>query len=179
MSFMVPTLSALEAHTLRRTAEQIVERADFGRQRAVMTGVPHRLVVNLDDSTYKLEWQGEAEARQAPVVVQAETDPDIEPSLSDVDIAPPLSLAPPPAAERSFEPVPGPLGAVEVLGRGVEFAWIETPGGDTDVGEASITFESDGTATYTLLVLNEPGGRELALEILPLAEAVRILDEGF
>jgi hypothetical protein len=30
-----------------------------------------------------------------------------------------------------------------------------------------------------MLMLDEPGGRELALEILPLADAVRILDEEF
>jgi len=30
-----------------------------------------------------------------------------------------------------------------------------------------------------MVVLNEPGGRELALEVLPLADMVRILDEEF
>ena len=91
----------------------------------------------------------------------------------------PLSLAPPPAVERSFQSLLGPLGRLEHLGRGVEFGWIETPGGEIDFGDAFITFEGDGTSSYTMLVLNEPGGHELALEILPLADAVRIVDEEF
>jgi hypothetical protein len=169
MSMMLPNFGALQTKKLRNTAEQIVERIDFGRQRAVMTGVPHRLVIDLDEGTYQLEWQG-AGAAEAP----KPTPPPVEPGAEER-----ISLAPPPATERGFETLPGPLGKLETLGRGVEFAWIETPGGDIDFGEAYVTFEGDGTSTYAVVVLDEPGGQELALEILPLAENVRILDEEF
>ncbi|MFB3117545.1 MAG: Tfp pilus assembly protein FimT/FimU [Myxococcota bacterium] len=169
MSLTLPNFGILQSHKLRQSAERIVERVDFGRQRAVMTGIPHRLVVDLDAGTYKLEWQGEKSANAAPAAKPA-TGPGIDAMLS---------LAPPPAVERNFEAVPGPLGQLETLGKGIEFAWIETPGGDVDFGEAFITFAGDGTSSYTMLVLNEPGGGELALEILPLAETVRILDEDF
>ncbi|MBW2577195.1 MAG: prepilin-type N-terminal cleavage/methylation domain-containing protein [Deltaproteobacteria bacterium] len=173
MSIMLPNFGAVQTHKLRNSAEQIVERIDFGRQRAVMTGVPHRLAIDLDAGTYRLEWQGDRPAEQkkpAKPDLEFEFEPDAETQLS---------LAPPPSTERSFETLQGPLGKLETLGRGIEFAWIETPGGETDFGEAHITFEGDGTSSYTLLVLDEPGGRELALEILPLAEMVRILDEEF
>jgi len=166
-SVTLPNFGALQSHRLQNSAEQIVERIDFGRQRAVMTGVPHRLVIDLDAATYKLEWQGNAAAAAAPKP-KLETEPGL---------GAPLSLAPPPAAERNFQALSGPLGRLEHLEKGVEFGSIETPGGEVDFGEAFITFESDGTSSYTMLVLNEPGGRELALEVLPLADAVRILDE--
>ena len=169
MSLMLPNFGALQSHRLRNAAEQIVERIDFGRQRAVMTGISHRLAIDLDAGTYKLEWQGVSAANAAP-----QPRPAIEPGIS-----PPLSLTPPPAAEQSFQSLLGPLGRIEYLGSGVEFGWIETPGGEVDFGDAFITFEGDGTSSYTVLVLNEPGGRELALEILPLADAVRIVDEEF
>jgi len=169
MSLTLPNFGALQSHKLRNAAEQIVERVDFGRQRAVMTGVPHRLAIDLDAGTYKLEWQRESAKNAAPQP-RPETEPGIEARLS---------LAPPPAAERSFQSILGPLGRIETLGSGVEFGWIETPGGEIDFGEAFITFEGDGTSSYTMLILDEPGGRELALEILPLADAVRILDEEF
>jgi len=169
MSVTLPNFRALHSHKLRDVAERIVERIDFGRQRAVMTGVPHRLAVDLDAGTYRLEWQGEG-ARD----VASEPKPD-----PDLGIEPKLSLAPPPVVERTFEALSGPLGKLETLGGGVEFGWIETPGGDVDFGEAFVTFEGDGTSSYTLLVLQEPGAGELALEILPLADAVRILDEEF
>jgi len=169
MSVMLPNFGAMQTHKLRNSAEQIIERIDFGRQRAVMTGVPHRLAIDLDAGTYRLEWQGER-----PIEANEPAMPALEP-----DAKKPLSLAPPAAKERSYETLQGPLGKLETLGRGVEFAWIETPGGEIDFGEAHITFEGDGTSAYTLLVLDEPGGQKLALEILPLAETVRILDEEF
>jgi hypothetical protein len=169
MSIMLPNFGALQSHKLRNTAEQIVERIDFGRQRAVMTGIPHRLAIDLDAGTYKLEWQGEGVENAAP-----QPKPMLEPGIRA-----PLSLAPPQATERSFQSILGPLGRIEHLGRGVEFGWIETPGGEVDFGDAFITFEGDGTSSYTILVLNEPDGHELALEILPLADAVRIIDEDF
>jgi len=188
MSTMLPNFGALQAKKLRDTAEKIVERIDFGRQRAVMTGVPHRLAIDLDAGTYKLEWQGADAAELAPPPKpppRPPTDPSVDPSVdpsadpsAEPGTEPPLSLAPPQAAERNFEPVQGPLGKIETLGRGVEFAWIETPGGDIDFGDAFVTFEADGTSAYTVVVLDEPGGHRLALEILPLAEAVRILDEA-
>jgi hypothetical protein len=169
MSMMLPNFGALQKKNLRDTADQIVERIDFGRQRAVMTGIPHRLAIDIDAGTYQLEWEG-ADAADVAKPVEPPTEPGVEA---------PLSLAPPPATERNFETLQGPLGKLETLGRGVEIAWIETPGGETDFGDAYVTFEADGTSSYTLLVLDEPGGHELALEILPLAEAVRILDEEF
>ncbi|MCH8891693.1 MAG: prepilin-type N-terminal cleavage/methylation domain-containing protein [Myxococcales bacterium] len=169
MSLTLPNFGILQSHKLQNSAERIVERMDFGRQRAVMTGIPHRLAIDLDAGTYKLEWQGES-ARDA----ELQPKPAIE-----LGIHAPFSLAPPPAVERSYQFLLGPLGKLEYLGGGVEFGWIETPGGEVDFGEAFITFEADGTSSYTILVLNEPGGGELVLEILPRAGTVRILDEDF
>jgi hypothetical protein len=171
MSLTLPNFGILQSHELRHSAERIVERIDFGRQRAVMTGIPHRLAIDLDAGTYQLEWQGK---RARDVALQPTPKPKIEFGSSTR-----FSLEPPPEVEQSYQPLLGPLGKVEVLGGGVEFGWIETPGGDVDFGEAFITFEGDGTSSYTILVLNEPGGDELALEVLPLADAVRILDEEF
>jgi hypothetical protein len=169
MSLTLPNFGALQSHQLRNAAEQIVERIDFGRQRAVMTGVPHRLAIDLDAGTYRLEWQG---AGAADVAKPAK--PPAEPGVETR-----LSLAPPPATEQYFEAVQGPLGKLETLSRGVEFAWIEAHGNEVDFGKAFIAFRGDGTSSYTMLVLDEPGGEELALEILPLADAVRIIDEEF
>ncbi|MBW2715025.1 MAG: prepilin-type N-terminal cleavage/methylation domain-containing protein [Deltaproteobacteria bacterium] len=169
MSVALPNFGALYSHKLQQNADQIVERMNFGRQRAVMTGVPHRLAIDLDAGTYKLEWQG-----------NRASEPAKQPKpKNELGIKAKLSLAPPPKVERNYQRISGPLGKLESLGGGIEFGWIETPGGEVDIGEAFITFEGDGTASYTILVLNEPGGEELALEILPLADAVRILHEEF
>ena len=169
MSLTLPNFGILQSKKLQDSAERIVERIDFGRQRAVMTGIPHRLAIDLDAGTYKLEWQGERAKDEA-----LQPKPKLAP-----DVGAQFSLAPPPVVEQGYQSLLGPLGKLEYLGGGVEFGWIETPGGEVDFGEAFIIFEGDGTSSYTILVLNEPGGGELALEILPLADTVRILDEDF
>ncbi len=167
MSITVPNFGALRSKNLQHSAERIVERIDFGRQRAVMTGIPHRLAIDLDAGTYKLEWQGEG-ARDEALQSNPKTESVINPKFS---------LAPPPETKRSYQTLLGPLGKLERLRGGIEFGWVETPGGDVDFGEVFIDFEGDGTSSYTIIVLDDPDGRELALEILPLADAVRILDE--
>ena len=51
MSFMVPNLSVMRSRTLRQHAERIIATVDLGRQRAVVTRIPHRLVIDLDNSS--------------------------------------------------------------------------------------------------------------------------------
>ena len=44
-------------------------------------------------------------------------------------------------------------------------------------GRLSLAFESDGTTEAIRIVLARPDGRALVLEVRPLAEAVRIVDD--
>jgi prepilin-type N-terminal cleavage/methylation domain-containing protein len=166
MSFMVPNLSALNARALSDQADALVAKIDLARQRAVVTGVTHRLVVNLDEGAYALEWQG-----ADPDTAQPDALDSFDPGSGDE-----LSLAAPPGASRDFVPLPGLMGHVEYLGSDIEFSGIDAPGGWANFGDADVRFERDGSASYATLVLNEPDGRELSLEILPLADQVRILD---
>ena len=163
MTFMVPNLSALGSRALRNQAEALVAKIDLARQRAVVTGIPHRLVLDIEEGGYGLEWTGAPESRADAASV-------------DVDSGEEISLAPPPAAADEFQPLPGMMGNFEYLGDEIQFAGVEAPGGWVDFGDASVRFERDGSASYTTIVLNEPGGRELSLEILPLADSVRIVD---
>jgi len=170
MSFMLPNISALRSRILRHQAERIVAKADFGRQRAVVTGIPHRLVIDLDEDSYALEWMGSNEKNKPDVKAgKSELPPFVE---TDV------SLNAPPQTERQFAPLPGLLGRTESLTDGVEFKEIETPGGWIDSDATFVTFERDGTASFTTIVLDDLDGRELILEIQPLADTVRIFDEG-
>ncbi len=145
MSFMVPNLSAMRSRALRQHAERIVAKADLGRQRAVVTGIPHRLVINIDDSSYALEWMGST--RESETDVQTENS-ELEPFDDSVSLKPPAQI------ERSFAPLPGLLGRNESLGDGIRFAEIETPGGWIDSDATFVTFERDGTASFTTIVLH-------------------------
>ena len=166
MYFMVPNMSVLQNRALPEQAKRIIAKIDLGRQRAVMTRRPHRIFIDLDEGAYGLEWEGAGDA--------------IEPSSSPTDTAAdgaPLSLAAPPRAERSFAPLPGLHGHAENLGEEIAFARIETEGGSVRSGEAFVVFQRDGTASPATIVLDNADGRELSLQIRPLADTVRILDE--
>jgi prepilin-type N-terminal cleavage/methylation domain-containing protein len=175
MSFMVPNLSALGSRALKSEAEKLVATIDLGRQRSVVTGSPHRLVIDIEARGYALEWErAQASARppkRAPGDRTYSSD-DAAFSVSDS-----LSLAPPEVDTRAFSPLPGLMGRFEPLSRDIEFMGIETTGGWVELGEVSVRFERDGSSSFSTIVLADSSGNEAHLEILPLADSVRVFYE--
>jgi type II secretory pathway pseudopilin PulG len=165
---IAPRVGALTSRTLHQRAERIAGRLELARQRSVLTGVPHRLLIDLDQGGYQLEWQtteAEAEGREpepaAPLDLRGET---------------PIPMAPVQAEQRAYRPLPGLMGRFEWLEDDLSFAGLQTPEGWIERGEVSIEFERDGTASYTEIHLDDESGRTLVLDVLPLADAVRIND---
>ena len=165
---VAPRVGALTSRTLRQRAERIAARLELARQRSVLTGVPHRLLIDLDEGGYQLEWQAteaEAEGREpepvAPLDLRGET---------------PIPMAPVHAEQRTYRPLTGSMGDFEWLEDNLTFAGLQTPEGWIDRGEVSIEFERDGTASYTEIYLDDESGQTLVLDVLPLADAVRIND---
>jgi hypothetical protein len=164
----VPRVAALTSRTLHQRAEQIAGSLELARQRTVLTGVPHRLVLDLDAGSYHLEWlatdaeeEGRAPEPPAPLDLRGQA---------------PIPMAAPRGGERSFRPLPGSLGSTERLEEGLDFSGVETLDGWIDQGQATVEFESDGSATYTQVHLDDESGRGVVLDILPLAESVEIRD---
>ena len=134
-----------------------------------MTGVPHRLFIDLEQGAYRLEWlTTEAEAAgEVPRYVRPEYD---------LGESTPLPLEAPRAEIRDYRPLPGSLGGFAFLEEELSFAGLDTPEGWIDGGESWVSFERDGTASPTAIVIDDDSGRSIALEVLPLADAVRIRD---
>jgi len=175
MSFMLPNLSALGSRALQSDAEKLVAMIDLGRQRSVVTGSPHQLVINIEERGYGLEWErAEASTRppkRAPGNLTYTSD---DPAFTVSDR---LSLAPPEVDARSFSPLPGLMGRFEPLADNIEFKGIETVGGWVELGEVIVRFERDGSSSFSTIVLANSSGHEAHLEILPLADSVRITYE--
>ena len=127
------------------------------------------MVMRLDAGSYGLEWMGSTGETESAV-------PEKDSLLKQLDQS--VSLKPPVRTERQFAPIPGPIGRKEFLSDGVEFLEIETTGGWVESDETFVTFEPDGTASFTAIVLENSDGQQLILEILPLADTVRIYDEA-
>jgi prepilin-type N-terminal cleavage/methylation domain-containing protein len=166
----IPSLSSLAGRQLRQEAERVAAQLDLARQRSVATGVPHRLVVDFDAAAYWLEWLvTESEARGEP-------PPPPEPEELDLSGATPLPLAAPRSDERDFRPLPGRLGRAQALESDVAFVGLEIGTSAVDRGQAYLAFERDGSADHAWLHLDDEAGHALAIEVLPLVDAARIVD---
>ncbi len=168
-SFLLPNFGALRARALRREAQAMASHLELARQRSVMTGIPHRLWIDIESGGYRLEW------------LRSEQDlagtPAPEPEPLDLRGSTPLPLEAPRAALAEYHPVPGRFGRMEYLEEDLRFAGVETPGGYLKRGDTFVSFDRDGTTVFTTIVLDDADGRQLELDVLPLADVVRIRDE--
>jgi len=168
IAIVAPNLGNLTGRSLRGAADALAARIELARQRTVMTGVPHRVWIDLDAASYRLEWfLTEAEAR-------GEDEPVSQPL--DLRGGAPLPLEAPRGAARAFRPLPGGLGSDALLESSLAFRGVETPTGWVDRGETAIEFANDGTTEAAAVFLDDDSGRALVIDVLPLAEAVRVSD---
>lgn len=162
-AFVVPNLGIVSRGALRNDAERLAARLELARQRSVVTSVPHRLYLDLEGGGWQLEWLTGAEAGPEEALLELGGDAQ-------------AALDAPAAAELAYAPLDGELGRFTPLAEQVDFNGVETPEGWIERGEAFVGFERDGSATWTLIVLGNEDGDTLELEVLPLADAVRIRD---
>lgn len=164
-AFVAPNVGLLRSRALRQEAKRISAQLELARQRSVMTGIPHRVLFDLDAGVYRVEWLG--------------PPADDEALAPELDLArrSALPLAAPRYDLRQFEPLPGVFGHFAELEQDVFFSGLETADGWIARGESWVEFDRDGTTTYTEVVLDDGEGRTLVLEILPLADAVRVRDD--
>jgi type II secretion system protein H len=170
----LPNFSGLHARNLKHQARRIVAQIELARQRAIVTGTPHRLFIDVDGAAYRIEsLTAEDEADGEGETDEMATDAFASSAAGGVSI----DLTAPRAAERTFRPLPGTLGRFTLLDESIEFAGIETTGGWVDGGETFLRFERDGSADATTIVIEHESGMSVTLEVLPLADTVRVRHE--
>ncbi len=167
MALVVPNLSGMRQRALAGEAQRIADQLELARQRAIVTGVPHRIWIDLDEAEYRLEWLAD--------------DPDEAPApafdLERLAGNTPLPLAAPRALDLRYRPVPGNFGRLQVVEFPFYFEALETPEGRVAKGESHVAFARDGSADYTEIYLEDPDGHRVALDVYPLDERVRIRHE--
>ena len=57
----IPRLTSSKLRGLRTEAESIATSLEFARQRAIMTGITHRLLIDLEEGGYRIEWPVDAD----------------------------------------------------------------------------------------------------------------------
>ncbi len=165
-ALVFPNLSGFQIRALRNEARHIAAQLELARQRAIVTGTPHRMWMDLDQAEYRIEWLS--------------TDPDAaaQPEAElDLSGNSPLPLIAPRDEGLEYRPMPGSFGNLQVVVNPFYFEGVETPGGWIGRGETSVDFERDGSASYTQIVLQDNAGHRVVLDVYPLDERVRIRDE--
>jgi type II secretion system protein H len=158
----LPNLGLRTSRALDDESKRLASELEFARQRAVMTGVSHRLLFDLDEDAYWIEWfvSDQAPGDEEAAVAPAE------------DERGPLQLTPPRGGERSYRPLPGSYGGVRELPDLVALEGIETPGGYLEEGRVQLEFAGNGTSDPASVLLTDADGRSVALVVEPLADSV-------
>lgn len=166
-TFVAPNFGALRERRLKHGAQRLASELELARQRSVVTGVPHRVLIDLEDHGYRVEWLGGGRGDPPPL------------PLEELDLrgSTPLPLAAPARMALEYEPIPGLFGRFEWLEETLFIARVETPDGSIDHGDSFVDFTADGTASPTEIVIEDDSGRRVVLSVLPLDDAVRVLDE--
>jgi type II secretion system protein H len=187
----IPRLSSSRWRALGNAADAIAESLEFARQRAVMTGVPHRVLINLADGGWRVEWLA-SESEALAATGGGEADAGAGGGLGDLlaaqgagasDAKPgktqKIDLHPPSRATRDYRPVPNrQLGSWAYLDDSNELYFVGIVGADgwVESGDVQIVFDADGTTDHTLVEIADADERHMTLEIEPLLDRIRRRD---
>jgi prepilin-type N-terminal cleavage/methylation domain-containing protein len=175
----IPRLGRSKLRALHNDAESIAASLDFARQRAVMTGIAHRVLIDLEQGGYRIEWL--VEESQATASIEDSGD-QFETSDFDLPGAGPvdgkggalLDFYPPAHDEREFHPISNrQFGSFTWLDDARYFVGLESSSGWLEGGDVEIVFDATGSTEHSLLEIADADENHLTLEIEPLLARVR------
>lgn len=177
----LPRLASSPWEALDGEAERLAQTLRFARQRAIMTGTPHRLLIDLEEGGYMIEWlvlEEQAEAGGIAELAAAFASGDASGLGADGE-PPPIEFVPPRRAERDFHPIPHRrMGSFQWLEDTHYFVGIEGPGGWVESGDYALVFGADGLTDAARVQLADGDDHLLVLELEPLLQHVRVLRDG-
>lgn len=180
MSLVVPNLSATRANRLKDEGRRIAHQLEVARQRAITSGIPHALYIQLEDGFVRVEWWVD----EATAYPDLEVDTDAALALegadqvdADLDLSGPIQMSPPLGDEPDFFPISGTFGRDTQLGPDYYFVGVESESGWFESGAAHVGFGPDGTAEFTTIKIADSWDNVIVLEVEPLLELVRVRED--
>lgn len=157
----IPNLGLRSGRATLQEAESLGALLSFGRQRAVMTGRPQRVILDLDTQRYWLESLG------ATVGDTGEPEEGWSKARE-------LPLVAPRGEETVYTHAAGPAGRPYAPAGGVWLAAVETSEGRIERGQISVPFGWDGSSEATQVWIEADGGNRVVLSLPPLADRIGI-----
>jgi len=168
-SFVLPSIRLTGGSGRHDQALNVASYLELARQRAIMTGKPHRLLLDIDNNAYRVEWfvrpQGEELGDSSAARARSAW------------IGTPEDVLRPPGNQAEYFPIPNKYGSMNVLADPYYFDGVETADGWLDDGDVVIVFAQDGTTDPAQIVITDPDGFAATLDVLPVLDAVRIRHE--
>ncbi len=166
LALIVPNLGFRQAAALRDQARDLAGQIELARQLAVVTGKPHRLLIDIEAGAYSIERFDKANEEDES---SGDAPPKILPGR-DYDLSPPESR------ELEYRPVENQFARDNELDIDFFFEGLETGEGWLDSGLVNIVFDRDGTTDPAELVVSDLEGRMVVLEVRPLIDRVVVRD---
>ncbi len=169
-AMVLPNIDLGGSRIVRAEADDLAAAIEFARQRAVMTGRTHQVVIEIERGEHWVEW----DAPQQPESEAARSE-GAAPGERKLDFVPPTHLG-----GGEFVPIPGEIGRAHRADDKTAILSVELSGGLTDQGRVVLPITPDGTAeSATILIGDANGGNALRIEVEPLADAVRVVNAQF
>ena len=166
----VPRLGTSKLRLLRGEAESIAASLEFARQSAIMTAIPHRLLIDLEDGGYRVEWLVTQDQALGPGDDGFQAS-DFSLEGEDVNS---IELRPPRRSDRDYYPVSNRrLGAFSRIDDALYFVGLDSPSGWIEGGDVAIVFQADGTTEFSMLEIADADDNHITLEIEPLLDRIR------
>jgi prepilin-type N-terminal cleavage/methylation domain-containing protein len=166
-ALLLPSLGATSQRELKRQARELASYLELARQRAVIMGVPHRVLIDLEQGGYFVDWYVNEDGALGSAGRGG-------PPEFDTEAGGPLSLTPPVDETFDYRPIPSRFGGGGWLSEGFFFEGVDTAEGWLESGMVAIVFDSDGTTDAAQIVISDPDSQSVDLDVAPLLETVRI-----
>jgi len=166
-SLVAPALHLGGARAAQREAEALAGSLEFARQRAIMTGRTHRLVIDLDRAEHWVEW-----------VPPPEAGGSARPAEGGDPRSHKIAMTPPEAAQNRFVPVPdGEFGREHVMDDATRVLEVRLPGSALERGVVVLGLTPDGAADPALIRVGTPEGEPLFdVRVEALADTAAVTD---
>ena len=163
---VAPLLHLGGSRAARREAEDLAGAVEFARQRAVMTGRIHRLVLDLDRNEHRIEWLPPREPEAAGASLGAGERGERK-----------VAMVPPDTGSDHFEPAPGSFGRDHEMDGATRLLEVRLPGDVIDRGVVVLALMPDGAADPALIRVGSAEGELLYdVRVEPLADAAEVTD---
>lgn len=161
-AMVVPNLDLGGSRAVNAAAEDLAASLELARDRAIMTGRVHAVVIDMGRGEHWIEWAAPVAKEEAP------TPPDEEGKLD---------LVPPPLeGSDALVPLEGQFGRPHRVEDPAVLLGVEIDGGLAETGEVVLRIDGDGaTDPASILVGDADRSYVVRVEVEPLADSVAIV----